>query len=199
MAAEKQDPHDAEYWSSRSNTYEQSWMQKVIHDRIHRTVLDLVAAHGTPGVIVDIGCGTGRLLRQAGARWPGAKRIGVDAASGMIAIARQRTPGATFHEGPAESLPLPDASADVIVSTISFHHWPDQQQGVREVARVLRPGGRFYLGEVIPPLGLPLVSRHMRSNSRDRFRKLMQGAGLRVVGEKYRLGIWLQVVIGERG
>jgi len=196
--AGRQEVQDAEYWSLRSETYEQSWAQKLIHDRIHRAVLDLVARQGAPEVLVDVGCGTGRLLRAAAARWPGAKRIGVDAAAGMIAIARQTTPGAAFHEGAAESLPLPDASADVIVSTISFHHWPDQAQGVREVARVLRPGGRFVLADIAPPLGLDWFSPHVRSSSPKRLRELFGCAGLQALGEHRRLGGWLLVMVGER-
>jgi len=197
--ASKRDIQDAAYWSRRSQSYEQTWVQRVFHDQIHAAVLNLVAARGTPEVIVDVGCGTGRLLRRAATRWPDAERIGVDAASGMIAIARQATPGAKFYQGAAESLPLPDASADVVLSTISFHHWPDQLQGVREVSRVLRPGGLFFLADIVPPAWLAGFSDHLRSNSPEKFREFMQRANLVVVGEKYHFGIWLQVEIGRRG
>jgi len=196
--AGKQEVQDAEYWSSRSETYERSWTQKVFHDRIHRAVLDLVARHGQPEVIVDVGCGTGKLLRMAAARWPTARRIGVDAAAGMVAMARERTPGATFYVGAAESLPLPDAWADVIVSTISFHHWPDQEKGLREVARVLRPGGHFFLADIVPPFGLGKIIGHVGSNSAPRFRELFARADLEVRAQHRRLGGWLLVTIGER-
>jgi ubiquinone/menaquinone biosynthesis C-methylase UbiE len=196
--AGKQEVQDAEYWSSRSETYERSWTQKVFHDWIHRAVLDLVARQRQPEVIVDVGCGTGKLLRKAAARWPTARRIGVDAADGMVAMARERTPGATFYVGVAESLPLPDGGADVIVSTISFHHWPDQEKGLREVARVLRPGGRFFLADIVPPFGLGKIIGHVGSNSAARFRELFAQAGLEVRGQHRRLGGWLLVTIGER-
>jgi ubiquinone/menaquinone biosynthesis C-methylase UbiE len=196
--AGKQEVQDAEYWSSRSETYERSWAQKVFHDRIHRAVLDLVAGQGQPEVIVDVGCGTGKLLRMAAARWPTARRIGVDAADGMVAMARQRTPGASFYVGAAESLPLPDGWADFIVSTISFHHWPDQEQGLCEVARVLRPGGHFLLADIVPPFGLAKIIGHVRSNSAPRLRELFARAGLEVRAQHRRLGGWLLVTIGER-
>jgi len=48
-----------------------------------------------------------------------------------------------FNGDSGEVLPLEDASVDLALSTISFHHWQDQAAGVREVARVLRPGGSF--------------------------------------------------------
>ena len=94
----KRDVHLPEYWSSRSEAYERSWAQEVFVDPITRAVLDLVAIQGMPEVLVDLGCGTGRLLRMAAARWPTARRIGVDPAAGMIAIARKMTPDATFYE-----------------------------------------------------------------------------------------------------
>ena len=49
----------------------------------------------------------------------------------MIAQANLLTPGARFYVGQAESLPLPDASIDLALSTMSFHHWANQAQGVR--------------------------------------------------------------------
>jgi ubiquinone/menaquinone biosynthesis C-methylase UbiE len=196
--AGKREIHDTAYWSRRSETYEQSWAQKLFHDRIHKAVLDLAAREEEPEVLVDVGCGTGRLLRAAGSRWPEMVRIGVDAAEGMIAVARQTTPGAAFYQGGAESLPLPDASADVIVSTISFHHWPDPVQGVREVARVLCPGGRFILADIVPPFGLGWLIPHFRSGPIKRFRQVFGQAGLPVRAVHHRLGGWLLVVVGER-
>src|SRR5579883_1550856 len=127
--------HDIDRFSRWSRTYERSYLQGLIFDRAHRAA---------PESILDVGCGTGRFLRQAAQRWPGASLIGVDPAEGMIEMARRLTPGATFYVSMAEELPLPGASVDVAVTTLSFHHWSDQAAGVREVARVLRPGGRFF-------------------------------------------------------
>jgi len=112
-----------------------------------------------------VGCGTGRLLRKLGARWPAAQLTGVDAAENMVEVARRSTPTATFHVGVAESLPLPDASADVVLSTMSFHHWNDRTAGVREVARVLAPGGRFILADFLMPAGLSRFLRRLSPNS----------------------------------
>lgn len=66
--------------------------------------------------------------------WPEAHLAGVDPAQGMLEVARHLTPEARFYLGSGEALPLEDASVDLALSTISFHHWQDQAAGVREVA-----------------------------------------------------------------
>src|ERR1700690_1814843 len=121
-----------------SETYERSFMQWLLFDRVHRRVLALIPADFVPANILDIGCGTGRLLRRMHARWPAAHLVGVDVAEGMVAKARQQMDYATIHQAPAEHLPLENASVDLATSTTSFHHWSDQAQGVREAVRVLR-------------------------------------------------------------
>lgn len=128
-------------WSS---TYEHSWMQRAFFDPVHRATLTLAKEIvQQPAHILDVGCGTGKLLRRAGACWPEAQLIGVDPAEGMIEMAKRLTPNATFFSGMAKALPLPDVSVDPALSTTSFHHWQDQAAGVREIARVLRPGDTF--------------------------------------------------------
>ena len=71
-----------------------------------------------------------------------------DPSRGMVAEARRQTPGAVIHQAPAEQLPLPDATIDLVTSTTSFHHWSDQLGRVRQAARVLRPGGLFVLADM---------------------------------------------------
>lgn len=94
--------------------------------------------------IVDVGCGPGTAARFAAAR--GARVTGVDPASVMLRLARRLTRGTSnveFVEGSAESLPLPDGSADAVWTIASVHHWRDVDAGLAEVRRVLDPGGRF--------------------------------------------------------
>jgi ubiquinone/menaquinone biosynthesis C-methylase UbiE len=102
----------------------------------------------SPGSALDIGCGTGALLGQIGARWPQAALAGLDAAPGMVAMAHEHLPRADIRHGFAESLPWADESFDVVTTSLSFHHWRDKAAGIREAARVLRPGGRFLLADV---------------------------------------------------
>ena len=113
---------DVQSFERRSGTYEDSFFQGLFFDRIHRIALNAVPAAIQPESILDIGCGTGRLLRKAAARWPDARLTGADPAEGMVKEARRLTPGAQFHVSMAESLALPDMYADLAFSTTSFHH-----------------------------------------------------------------------------
>jgi ubiquinone/menaquinone biosynthesis C-methylase UbiE len=176
--------NDVERFSRWSRTYEDSWLQKHFFNRVHEAVLTLAANGAEPEIILDVGCGTGRLLRAAGTRWPHAALIGVDAAEGMVEVARSLTPGATFYVAMAEALPLPDASVDLALSTTSFHHWSDQAAGIREVARVLRPGGRFFLADVAGPAWLSKLLHWSRFQSPAHVQTLFTEAGLRVILQK---------------
>ncbi|XVS68227.1 class I SAM-dependent methyltransferase [Actinosynnema sp. CA-299493] len=97
------------------------------------------------GVVLDVGTGPGRLLHAVAARRADLVLGGVDLSADMMAIAGSRA-GAwssriTFQVADVASLPYPDDSVDVIVSTLSMHEWPDQRRAVAELGRVLRPGG----------------------------------------------------------
>jgi ubiquinone/menaquinone biosynthesis C-methylase UbiE len=142
-------------WSER---YERSKWQWLFFDRMHRIAMDLAAPFGQPRDILDVGCGSGRLLRAAHARWPSARLVGVDPSPGMIESGRRLTP-AELHLAGAEAMPVADASFDVAFSTIAFHHWTDADAGLREVARSLRPGGHFVL---IDNIGPDWVARYLK-------------------------------------
>lgn len=99
------------------------------------------------GVAVDVACGTGDLAYAiAGAR-PGASIIGVDASPEMLAHAAQRPERATHPialvVGDIMRLHLADASADLVTAGYALRNVPDWRGGLRELARVLRPGGRL--------------------------------------------------------
>ena len=174
----KKDIERFDHWAS---TYEHSWLQRAFFDRAHQATLALAAGiiH-EPVSVLDVGCGTGKLLRRAHISWPQAQLIGVDPANGMIEIAKRLTPNATFSTGMAEALPLQDASVDVALSTVSFHHWQDQAAGIREIARVLRPGGYFILVDASFPEWLVRVFRLKRFHSPAQLQTLFIQAGFHV-------------------
>jgi SAM-dependent methyltransferase len=114
-----------------------------------RLVLDLIGPLAGARVL-DAGCGDGALVCAAASR--GADAIGVDPDQAMLAAARSRASGAglraTFLEGRVERLPFPDATFDVVVSVTVLCFVHDAAGAIREIARVLRPGGRLVLGEL---------------------------------------------------
>ena len=89
--------------------------------------------------VLEVASGTGHLAADAAAR--GAEVVGVDVAPNMVELARRRVPGARFHEGPAEALPLPDAQCDVALCCFGLLHFAEPDRAFAEMARVLKPGG----------------------------------------------------------
>ena len=135
---------DLRFFDRLAPRYDTHWIQRFARP-LHARILEAV---GDPSSVLDVGCGTGALLAAIGARWPKAALAGIDAAPGMAAVARTRLPSADVREGTAEALPWPDGAFDLVVTSLSFHHWRDQARGIREAARVLRPGGSFLLGDI---------------------------------------------------
>ncbi|MFN2461468.1 MAG: class I SAM-dependent methyltransferase [Candidatus Velthaea sp.] len=88
--------------------------------------------------VLDVACGTGISLEPLAAR--GLRTAGVDPSAEMLAAARRRVPDADLTQGRAEALPFADASFDAALSAQSFH-WFDQAAALREMTRVVRPGG----------------------------------------------------------
>jgi SAM-dependent methyltransferase len=105
--------------------------------------------------VLDVACGTGIVTRRAvEAVGPDGSVSGLDPNPGMLEVARSVTPGIDWHEAPAEAMPLPDATFDVVLCSMGLQFFPDKAQALREMRRVLVPGGRVVLGTPgpTPPL-----------------------------------------------
>lgn len=175
---------DVQAFDERAATYESGrhgQLHKEIADRVVKLALSRVPA---PRNVLDVGCGTGYVLRQLAARLPKASAfLGVDAAQRMIEAARSASSDdrLQFLHGTAEQLPAGDRTYDLVVSTTSFDHWTDQAAGIRECARVLAPGGTFVLTDQFSNLLWPtmLGSRRGKARTRSRATRLLTAAGLR--------------------
>jgi len=97
-------------------------------------------------VVVDIGCGSGNVVRLVAAQVPDGSVLGVDPSEEMIRIACESVPAnARFERAPARAIPLDPDSVSLALAVHSVHHWEDVGEGLDEIRRVLRPDGRVLL------------------------------------------------------
>jgi ubiquinone/menaquinone biosynthesis C-methylase UbiE len=161
---------DVAGFNDRAAGYDQGWRGRLHHEIANRTASLAVATVAAPGRVLDLGCGTGYLLRTLASCYPDAEQlVGIDAAPEMV-----RTAGAI-----AEHIGYPDEMFDLVVSTTSFDHWSDQQAGLSECARVLRRGGQLVLVDQFSRWLAPtlLTSRRGKARTRGRATRLLLRAG----------------------
>ena len=182
---------DVQRFNRWAGSYDRHLLQRVVFEPVQKTVLELAASEvPRPVAILDIGCGTGRLLRSTEEQFPPAALEGVDAAVEMVKHAQAVNPARSrirFQQATAERLPFAADQFDLVFSTMTFHHWDDQARAVAEVARVLKPGGRWLLADLIPTGVLRYVRRLFRLRQfpeRQELDYMLASAGLRVVGER---------------
>ncbi len=118
-----------------------------LYERVTDDAATELAGRRTGGsgeiVILDIGCGPGDLAAMLSERLPEARVAGLDLSPDMVELARRRATGdgrLSFEVGDVASLPFESGSIDLVVSTLSLHHWPNAGAGFAEIARGLRPG-----------------------------------------------------------
>jgi demethylmenaquinone methyltransferase/2-methoxy-6-polyprenyl-1,4-benzoquinol methylase/phosphoethanolamine N-methyltransferase len=124
--------------------------------------------------VLEVGCGTGDVAIAACApAGPSGSVSGIDAGPEMIAVARAKAARAgvtvDFRVEPIEALTYPDDTFDIVLSSLMMHHLPDdlKRQGLAEIARVLKPGGRLLIVDVKRPStrlgrGLNILMMHGR-------------------------------------
>jgi arsenite methyltransferase len=108
---------------------------------------------------VDLGCGRGNdLVRAAALVGEGGSVIGVDATARMVEAARQQTAGlpqVRVLQADLAAVPLPDRSVDAVISNCAINHARDKTAVYREIARLLAPGGRLVVSDVVSEAPLP--------------------------------------------
>jgi SAM-dependent methyltransferase len=105
---------------------------------------------------LDVGCGAGMAASLSATR--GATVAGIDAADALLAIARERTPGADFRQGDIEALPFDDDSFDLVTGFNAFQYAGDPAQALREAGRVTKPGGMIVIMTWGEPAGMEASS-----------------------------------------
>ncbi len=154
--------------------------------RLRSRTADL--AQLTPGqAVLDVGCGTGDLTlevyRRVGSSGPVA---GIDAAPEMVACARQkarrRHMAIDFRVEPMEALSFADQTFNVVVSSLVFHHLPDalKRRALAEIRRVLKPGGRLLLVDLLGPTHRFLLHSSLQTTLPDLLPLLAEAGFLQV-------------------
>ena len=175
-------------FEARAAGYEQGWLGRLHHEIADRTSDLALRTRPHPQRLLDVGCGTGYLLRLRASRCPDAVELaGVDPAHSMIAVARAFGGDARLHfcVGVAERLPFPDEHFDLVVSSTSFDHWSGQLAGLGECARVLHRGGRLVLVDQFSRWLAPTLIARRRGRARTK-----GGAGRLLAAAGFRSVVW---------
>ncbi|MDQ6773780.1 MAG: ubiquinone/menaquinone biosynthesis methyltransferase [Candidatus Dormibacteraeota bacterium] len=158
------------------------------------------------GLALDVACGSGRLALALERASAGARVIALDFSSGMLQVAARRAPGPAYVRGDGLSLPFADEAFDAVTVAFGLRNYAQPEVGLREMLRVLRPGGlavvlefvqprpglagrayRFYLRQGLPRIG-GLVSGQPRayrylSETVDAYRRPEELVGMAAAAE----------------
>lgn len=127
-------------------------------DRAWRRRAAALAHLEAGSVALDLCTGTGKLAHELLPYvQPGGTVIGLDFSEGMLQLARTREPALIFIAGDALALPFEDGTVDAVTIAFGLRNLADRDRGLREMRRVLRPGGRAVILELSPPQRGPLI------------------------------------------
>ena len=179
-------------FDGKADTYEEYRLGEWYIAQLQQLVTHVKGA--APGDILDVGCGTGWLLRSLAVEQPDRRYVGVDISPGMIASARARLPESVRNvdliNGDWESLhvdALSDYEISAIVCTSAFHYFAEPLESLKKMCQVLREGGSLFLVErnksgspltaVWDLLHRYLIKDHVRFFSSQELRDLLVAAG----------------------
>ena len=124
----------------------------VFYQALHLRLLDYLELPEKSWVL-DLGCGTGRLLQRLAKSFPELSGVGLDFSPEMLRQARKKSrryaPRLIYIQGDAANLPTATAQFDAVFNTISFLHYPDPKKVLSEVYRTLKPQGKYYLVDFV--------------------------------------------------
>ena len=191
------DPIVLEY-AKAAERYDEKWafyLEATTRETLRRLPMTPAAR------VLDVGCGTGELLRRLRARHPDAVLAGLDPVAEMLAVAREKLSGKEdLRLGYADLLPWAAGSFDIVVSCNMFHYITHPVAALREMTRVVRPGGSLVLTDWCDDyLACRLCNFYLRLTNRAFYKtyrqaeclELLRTAGLTDVKlERYKIS-WL--------
>lgn len=173
MTVETADPIVTEY-SAAAKDYDRKWsfyIEATTRETLKRLPI------GPHARVLDVGCGTGELLSRIATAHPDAVLAGIDPVPAMLEVARGKLAGrAELQVSYANALPWADASFDIIVSCNMFHYITRPVEALREIERVLRPGGALVITDWCDDyLACWLCNIYLRMTNRAYFKTYRQG------------------------
>ncbi len=169
-----------------SGFYDLPVVQGPIYRRVHGGVLDEV--EGLEGItrVIDVGCGTGLLTEDLAARYESENVVGVDMSPHMLRAGRKRMGdrGPALVVANAYALPFRDGAFDLVTSTLSYHWYLEPGRALREIHRVLAPGGWLVLATMATARFEGVVAGRARLVPAARTREDLETAGFRVERQK---------------
>lgn len=191
-------------WNERAESYDGVFIEDPVYRDMLRTIAEQVSPAGSPAIL-DLGCGTGGVTEQLLERVPEARVTAVDPAPQMRGVCAERFTGIAHVEvleGSGTSIPASDGSFDYVASNLALHHMQheDKQACANEIARVLKPGGKFVYGDHFTDVEAPLRDP---SRCKDMIEKTVGWAlySLEHGAYDYMLGLFrvLPLCLGEEG
>ncbi|MQA77525.1 MAG: methyltransferase domain-containing protein [Streptosporangiales bacterium] len=123
--------------------------RRLLRGFYRRIAEDVADAAPDGGAVLDVGTGPGVLLTEIARRRADVRLTGIDLSADMVATAQRNVAElgerVSAQVADVAGLPFPDDAFDLVVTSLSLHHWDDVESAVAELARVLRPGGRLYV------------------------------------------------------
>jgi SAM-dependent methyltransferase len=193
------------------------WLGRVVLQNMnlsHSRVTDWGLSHvqiGASFAILDVGCGGGRTIRKLAAAAPAGKVSGIDYSAASVAGARRANQAeiaqgrVDVQTGSVSHLPFPDSTFDLVTAVETHYYWPDLVADLREVLRVLKPGGTLlvvaetYRGSALSALLWPAMKLlRARYLTIDQHRDALAAAGFRDVAVSVQRGKGWICVVGKR-
>ncbi|MEM1314479.1 MAG: class I SAM-dependent methyltransferase [Pseudomonadota bacterium] len=157
------------YWTGETRTGQQACVAML--DRLLAWIPD------KSGSILDVACGLGATSRHLLAHYPPESLTGINIADEQIAYCREKIPGARFQVMRAETLAFEDASFDNVICVEAAFHFETRLDFLKEARRVLKPGGRLVLSDILVAVAAKLQPPENRITGLDQYRALYDEAG----------------------
>ncbi len=181
-----------------------------IYELCKKDYPDILAEIETEGFdeMLDCGCGPAPMITLLHEKYPDRHYTGIDLTPKMIEKASEKKlSNTTFIVGDCENLPFDDNSFDVVICSMSMHHYPHPENFIRNVQRVLRPNGRFILRDMtaykpvqwfINKVELPIVNKLGYGDCKiynvDEVREMCERVGMKLEKGEHRKGMRLHCV-----